>query len=76
MLSIKGKYKKGKIRLSQKIDIEKPMDVIVTFLDEPKIEEKNKFDLVNLSAMKSRELLRDYNGCLSDDVIAERRDEL
>ncbi len=75
MLSVKGKYRKGRVKLSQKVNVKEPIDVIVTFLEDISEEEKGKFTLNDLSATKSRNLLKDYKGSLSDAIIEERREE-
>jgi len=73
MLAIKGIYKKGKIYLQEKVETNKPINVVVTFLEDFETPISKKFDLKSLSFNKSRELLKDYKGSLSDAVIEERR---
>ncbi len=70
MIALTGTYHNGRLALDEPIGTDKPMKVIVTFLEETNtlvlkkgnIRERFSFD-------KSRELLKDYKGSLSDAVI-------
>ncbi len=73
MLTIKGTYENGKILLQKKVKTTKPVDVIVTFLEDVEIPISGKLDLRRYSFGKSRELLKDYKGSLCDAVLEERR---
>ncbi len=73
MLSVKGKNRKGIVKLMQKVEVKESTDVIVTFLEDTPVEENTKFDLNELSAAKSRKLLKDYKCSLNDTIIAERQ---
>ena len=75
MIQIRGVYNNGNIQLDEKIDIDKPVKVIVTFIDE-NIDKKERLTLSNFSFLKSRELLKEVKGNISDAVIEERRAEL
>lgn len=74
MLTLKGTYQKGSVTLEKKIITDKKLKVLITFLDDietkPPSVPKRRF-----SFHKSRELLKDYSGSLSDALIEERRSE-
>ncbi len=76
MLAIKGTYENGKIFLQEKVKTTKPVNIIVTFLEDVETPISKKLDLKRFSFSKSRELLKDYKGSLSDAVIEERRNGL
>ncbi len=71
MLSVKGTYKNGRVR--EEIKTEKPIDVIVTFLEEVKTPVEEKLDLGKFSFKKAKKLLESYKGSLSEAIIEERR---
>ncbi|MDG6027677.1 MAG: hypothetical protein E3K40_13425 [Candidatus Brocadia sp.] len=73
MLSVKGTYKDGKVILREEIKTEKPVSVIVTFLEEVKTPGVRKLDINKFSFKKARKLLEGYKGSLSDAIIEERR---
>lgn len=73
MISLKGIYKNGKVQLYDEIKTEDPVEVIVTFLEDIEKTESKKLDIDKFSFQKSRELLKDYKGSLSEAVINERR---
>jgi hypothetical protein len=75
MIQVGGIYDKGTIILDQAMTIDKPVKVIVTFIDEA-VDEKVRLTLSDFSFLRSRRLLKDVNGCISDAVIEERRSEL
>lgn len=72
MISTKGIYHKGKLELEEPINSEKPIKVIVTFLEDEVVEEKSIMDKFNFA--KARKLLANVKGNLSDAVIEERRE--
>jgi len=76
MLAIKGTYKNGKIYLQEKVKTSKPVNVIVTFLEDVEMTISRKPNLKKFSFNKSRELLKDFKGSLSDVIIEERRSAL
>ncbi len=76
MLAIKGTYKNGKILLPPNLEITKPTDVIIIFIEDIEISENKKLDLRKFSFNKSRALLKDYKEVLSDVIIEERRSVL
>jgi len=73
MLAVKGTYKNGKVFIKEKIKIEEPVDVIVTFLEKAQPLESKKIDINKFSFKKAKKLLSGYKGSLSDAVIQERR---
>jgi hypothetical protein len=76
MVQLSGTYDKGKITLDKKISIDKPVKVMVTFMDEGVTIEKERLTLNDFSFAKSRELLKNVHTNLSDAVIEERRSYL
>jgi len=76
MVQLSGAYNNGSITLDEPINIDKPVKVLVTFVDvELDIKEKH-LTLNDFSFAKSRELLKDLKSSLSDTVIEERRSYL
>lgn len=73
MLAVKGTYKDGKVFVKEDIKTDKPVNVIVTFLEEVKAPPMKKLDMSRFSFQRAKELLANYNGSLSDAVIEERR---
>ena len=74
MLSVRGIFENGKLRLNEKIDIPKPVEVIVTFLDN--VHSEKKINLKQFSFTKAQEILKNYKGSLSDAIIEERESDL
>lgn len=66
MLSVKGIYEKGKIKLNEEVPTERKVEVIVTFLENIEEEGYRKLDLDRFSFKKSKKLLRHYKGSLSN----------
>jgi len=75
MIQVGGIYDNGNIILDQAMAIDKPVKVIVTFIDED-VDESVRLTLSDFSFLRSRLLLKDVNGSISDAVIEERRSEL
>ncbi len=73
MLSVKGIYKDRMVIFREKIKTEKPVNVIVTFLEEVKVPVEEKLDMSKFSFKKARKLLETYKGSLSEAIIEERR---
>ncbi|MBU0567000.1 hypothetical protein KJ693_01630 [bacterium] len=73
MLAIRGIYENGKVFLQEKVKTPKPVNVIVTFMENVQTLISNELDLARFSFNKTRELLKDYKGCISEAVIEERR---
>jgi hypothetical protein len=73
MLSVRGIYQNGQIKFKEKVSITRETPVIVTFLEDVEEEETKKLNLSDFSFNRSKEILKDYKGSLSDTVIEERR---
>ncbi|MDQ1353854.1 MAG: hypothetical protein QG657_4161 [Acidobacteriota bacterium] len=73
MLSVKGLYEHGTVKLDEKVPITMDTPVIVTFLEDVEEEEIKTINLDDFSFNRAREILKDYKGSLSDAVIEERR---
>ena len=73
MIVLSGTYHKGYLQLDEPIEVSEPVKVIVTFLEKPIPSNSSKKEIrKQFSFDKSRELLKDYKGSLSDAVIEER----
>ena len=72
MLRVNGTYYNGKLQLDKPIKTKKPLRVVVTF------ENLNSkpLELSDFSFAETQELLKDYKGSFSDEVIEERRFDL
>jgi hypothetical protein len=73
MLSVRGIYENGEIKFKEKVSITKETPVIITFLEDLQEEETKKLNLSEFSFNRSKEILKDYKGSLSDTLIEERR---
>jgi len=73
MLSVRGLYEHGSVKLDEKVPISMETPVIVTFLEDVEEEETKRIDLRDFSFNRAKEILKDYKGSLSDAVIEERR---
>src|SRR3989304_1758777 len=62
MLAVKGIYKDGMVIIREKIKTEKPVNVIITFLEEVKAPVEEKLDMSKFSFKKTRKLLESYKG--------------
>lgn len=76
MIALTGIYHNGRLELDEPIGTDKPVKVIVTFLEEtPKMKPQGSDLYSRFSFEKARELLKDYEGSFSDAVIEERREQ-
>lgn len=73
MLTVKGVYKDGKVIIKEEIKTDKPLNVMVTFLEEVKAPGKKKLEINKFSFKIAKKLLESYKGSLSDAIIEERR---
>ncbi len=73
MVAINGTYENGTLLLDKKYLSEKPVKVIITFLDEVEINHTSKFTLADFSFSKSQHVLAMYKGNLSETVLEERK---
>lgn len=70
---MKGTYYNGRLKPDKPVKHQKPVRVPMIFEEE---EPKKKLRLEVFSFKKSQKELTSYKGSLSDEVIAERREEL
>ena len=77
MIAVRGTYKNGKIKLDEEIEINKTVNVIVTFLEEEKFDVASGFstqlNMDNFSFKKARVKTKGLKSSLSDEIIQERR---
>jgi hypothetical protein len=73
MLALKGIYENGSVILPFPVPIKRRVEVIVTFLEEIDDTVVGKVNMKSFSFVKSREILKDYEGSIADAVIEERR---
>ena len=78
MLALKGTYYNGEVNLENEIKTDKPVKIIVTFVEEIKKPQKRKtkkkgLKLSDFHFYEARELSKDFKGSLADAVIEERR---
>ena len=76
MLSIAGTYKDGIVTLDEEYNSEKPVKVILTFLEDIKSDTTKRLTTDDFNFKKSQELLKGLKSSLSDAVIEERRSAL
>lgn len=75
MVQVSGTYDNGTITLDEAMVIDKPVKVLVTFMEDA-IADKKRLTVGDFSFLQSRQLLKDVKGMLSDAVIDERRSAL
>lgn len=73
MVAVKGVYENGVVRLEQSINYDRPVEVIVTFLEEEKPKKVLRYE--DFSFAKTQNKLEKYSFSLSDEIIKERQDE-
>ena len=76
MIQVSGTYNNGNITLDKALVIDKTVKVTVLFDENDISIKKERLSLKDFSFLKSRELLKDVKGPLSDAVIEERRSQL
>lgn len=77
MIAVIGKYENGIVRLEKTIETKKPMNVIVTFLDETTQDENNqRLNKNDFSFSSAREASKSFEGSISESVVEERREGL
>ncbi len=74
MLAIKGIYQNGRLILDKEIKVNRPLKVIVTFLEDMSETEKSKVDVSKFHFQKAREIAKDFTASLSDEIVRERRE--
>ena len=77
MLSLKGTYDNGYLKLDKDFKTDTQVKVIVTFLEEIKIKPKDDgLELADFSCSKSKKNLQNYKGSFAESVIEDRRADL
>jgi hypothetical protein len=76
MIAVNGIYENGIVRLERRIQAQRTIKVIVTFLDEELTADTNRLNTKDFSFLKSREKSQRFKGSLSDAVIEDRKAEL
>jgi hypothetical protein len=76
MLTLVGTYINGYLKLDKEYTTEKPVKVIVTFLEEVQNNSEKELVLADFSFSKSKKNLKNFKGSFSETVIEERRAEL
>ncbi len=76
MVAVTGTYQNGYVELDKEYFSDKPVKVILTFLEDVKTSSDKVLSLSDFSFAKSREILSNYSGSFSDAVIEERRSDL
>jgi len=72
MTTIAGTYYNGQLKLERPLKTKRPVRVTVTFEEES----KKILKLTDFSFLETQDLLKDYKGSFSDEVIEERRKAL
>jgi len=73
MVALKGIYENGVVKLEESLNYDKPVEVIVTFLEEEKPKKLLQYN--DFSFEKSKKQLEKYNFSLLDEIIKERQGE-
>lgn len=76
MLQLTGTYYDGKVHLEETIPTERPIKVTVVFEEDIHDREETILKFSDFSFAKTREILKNTKGFLSDTVIEERREAL
>ncbi len=72
MTTITGTYYNGHLKLERPIKTKKPIKAKVTFEED----KKERLELSDFSFAETQDLLKDFKGSFSDEVIEERRNAL
>jgi hypothetical protein len=73
MVAIMGTFQNGYVKLDHEYLSEKPVKVIVTFLEDIEVSSAKGLSLADFSFSKSRKALENYTGSFVDSLIEERR---
>lgn len=73
MVAVVGMYEDGRVTFDQEVTVPNKVRVIVTFLDEVEPHSKKVLKLSNFSFAKTRALLKNLKGSMSETVVEERR---
>lgn len=74
MVAILGTYENGRITFEPDANVPNKGKVMVTFLEEEPTEKKKALKFSHFSFAKTRALLKNFKGSLSEAVVAERRE--
>ncbi len=72
MTTVAGTYFNGHLKLERVVNTERPVKVTVTFDEEV----KDSLQVSDFSFLEVQEILKDYKGSFSDEVVEERRKAL
>ena len=72
MLALAGTYQNGHLTLEQDFTSEKPLKVIVTFLEDVVPQPRKRLRFSDFSFAESQQLLANVTGSFSDEVTKER----
>jgi hypothetical protein len=75
MLSVKGTYENGAVRLDSKIILRKKSKVIITFLEEDPESDETRLTASDFSFNTSREKTNRFKESISETIIDDRRIE-
>ena len=75
MVAVVGTYQNGYVKLDKEYVAEKPVKVIVTFLEDVETTSEKALSLSDFSFAKSKQALADYKGSFSDTLVKERRND-
>ena len=73
MLKIRGTYFNGQLQLDKPVNLKKPVKVLVTFEEHGSAQ---NLKISDFSFIQSQEILKEYKGSFSDEVIEDRRIDL
>jgi hypothetical protein len=76
MVAVVGTYQNGYVKLDKEYTSEKPVKVIVTFLEDIKPSSEKGLSFSDFSFSESRKALSDYKGSFTEAVIEDRRNDL
>ncbi len=76
MVALAGTYQNGCVKFDEEYTSEKPVKVIVTFLEEEKPSAQKHLSLSDFSFSKSQKALENYKGSFTETLIEERRSDL
>ena len=76
MITVTGTYQNGYVQLEREYSSDKPVKVVITFLEEIEPSSDNGFSLSDFSFASSRKALENYPGSFSKSLIEERRNDL
>jgi len=71
-----GTYQNGFVKLERAYTSEKPVKVIVTFLEEVQNASDEGLSLSDFSFSESQDNLKNYKGSLGEAVVEDRRSDL